>query len=188
MFFLKFVEFNLKAPPYSKTLHYLYFPCFCAPLPFMSFLVFSYLCPNKCFLHHENAKKGFYKEFALQCSFVAILWIIEVGGTCKMNIEIALKSSSYNRDLGRVKLSLGIFFFLSCLMESFFTSFQGLPLFLSKNTHRKAWTLLFGIILPVARTHAWFLGRTYILPTECTVKYIPCLKAILKCLNSIFNC
>ena len=35
-------------------------------------------------------KKGFYEEFARQWSFVAILWINEVGGTCKMNIQIAV--------------------------------------------------------------------------------------------------
>ena len=55
-------------------------------------------------------KKGFYKEFALQRSFVVILWINEVGGTCKMNIEMALKSSRYILDLDRVKLSLEIYF------------------------------------------------------------------------------
>ena len=37
-----------------------------------------------------------------------------------MNIEMALKSRSYILDLDRVKLALGIFFFLICLMESFF--------------------------------------------------------------------
>ena len=29
------------------------------------FLVFSYLCPNKFFLYHKYAKKGFYEKFAL---------------------------------------------------------------------------------------------------------------------------
>ena len=54
-----------------------------------------------------------------------------------MNIEMALKSRHYILHLDRVKLSLEIFFFLSCcLMESFFTSFQDLPLCLSK-THTK---------------------------------------------------
>ena len=56
----------------------------------------------------------------------------DVGGTGKINIEMALKSRSYILDLDRVKLSMGIFFFLSCLMEIVFTSFQDLPLFLSK--------------------------------------------------------
>ena len=67
--------------------------------------------------------QGFYKEFAMQRSFVVILWINELGGTRKINIEMALKSKSYIPDLDRVKLSLVILFFLNCLMESFFTSF-----------------------------------------------------------------
>ena len=53
-----------------------------------------------------------------------------------MNIEMALKSRSYILDLDRVRLSLEIFFFLTCLINSFFTSFQDLSLFLSK-THTK---------------------------------------------------
>ena len=53
-----------------------------------------------------------------------------------MNIEMALKSRSYIFDLDHVKLSLRILFFLSCLIKSIFTSFQDLPLFLSK-THTK---------------------------------------------------
>ena len=53
-----------------------------------------------------------------------------------MNIERALKPRSYILDFDRVKLSLGIFFFLICLMESFFINFQDVPLFLSK-THTK---------------------------------------------------
>ena len=36
-----------------------------------------------------------------------------------MNIEMALKSRSYILDLDLVRLSFGIFFFLSCLMERF---------------------------------------------------------------------
>ena len=119
---------------------------------------FPYLCPNKCFLHHKYAKKGFYKAFALQRSFVVILWINEVGGTCKMNIEMALKSRSYILDLDRVKLSLGIFFFLSCLMESFFHQLLGYAFMFVKNTHQKAANLLFGLILPAGMIPAWFLG------------------------------
>ena len=53
-----------------------------------------------------------------------------------MNIEMALKSRRYILDLDSVMLSLGIFLFLSCLMEIFFTSFQDLPFLLSK-THTK---------------------------------------------------
>ena len=30
------------------------------------------VCPNKCFLRHKYANKGFYKEFALQRSFIVI--------------------------------------------------------------------------------------------------------------------
>ena len=42
-----------------------------------------------------------------------------------MNIEIALKSRSYILDLDCVKLSLVIFFFLRCLMKSFFHQLSG---------------------------------------------------------------
>ena len=37
------------------------------------FLVFQYHCPNKLFLHHKYAMKGFYKGFAPQGYFVANL-------------------------------------------------------------------------------------------------------------------
>ena len=53
-----------------------------------------------------------------------------------MNIEMALKSSSYILDLDRFKLFLEIFFFLSCLMESFFYQLSGSTFILSK-THTK---------------------------------------------------
>ena len=39
----------------------------CAELPGFS------ISPNKRFLHHKYANKGFYKRFALQRSFVVIL-------------------------------------------------------------------------------------------------------------------
>ena len=107
------------------------------PVIWQSFLVFQYLSPNKRSLHHKYANKGFYEEFALQWFFVATLWNNEVGGTCKMNIETALKSRNYILDLDHVKLSLGIFFFLSCLIESIFTIFQDLSLFLSKTQTKK---------------------------------------------------
>ena len=42
-----------------------------------------------------------------------------------MNIEMALKSRSYILDLDHVKMSLGIFFFLSCLIESIFHQLSG---------------------------------------------------------------
>ena len=51
-----------------------------------------------------------------------------------MNIEIPLKSRSYILDLDHVKLSLGIFLFLSCLMKIFFASFQDIPFFCQKHT------------------------------------------------------
>ena len=171
MFSLQLAEFNLKAPPYSKTLHYPRTSISRALPPFrtiynqdrknspcvnealekwkipifvlnffslrQSFLVFPYLCLNKRFLHHKYASKDFYKEFALQRSFVVILWINEVGGTRKMNIEMALKSRSHILDLDCVKLCFWIFFYLSCLMESFLTSFQDIPLFLSKTQTKK---------------------------------------------------
>ena len=97
-----------------------------------SFLVFSlYFCPNKCFFHHKYAtKKRFYKEFALQWYFVATLWINEVGGACKMNIKMALKSRSSILDLDHVTLSSGIFFLLGCLMKSFLRQPSGIRIYL----------------------------------------------------------
>ena len=53
---------------------------------------FSNICPNEGFLHHEYANTGFYKEFAVQWSFVAIVWIHKIGGTYMQNK--ALKSRS----------------------------------------------------------------------------------------------
>ena len=56
-----------------------------------------------------------------------------------MNIEIALKSRSYIFDLDLVQLSLGIFFFLSCLIESIFFHQLSVSTFIFvKNTHQKA--------------------------------------------------
>ena len=74
-----------------------------------------------------------------------------------MNIEIALKSRSYIRDLDRFRLSFGIFFFLSCLMEIFFYQLSGSTFFFVKNTHQKTANLMFCLISPVAKTLAWFL-------------------------------
>ena len=74
-----------------------------------------------------------------------------------MNIE-----KSYIIDLDHLKVSSGIFFFLSCLMESFFSpAFRTYFLFV-KNTLQKAANLMFGLILPVLLTPAWFLGGQYI--------------------------
>ena len=51
-----------------------------------------------------------------------------------MNIEMALKSRSYILDLDHVKLSLGIFFLLSCLIESIFHQLSGSTFIFFKNT------------------------------------------------------
>ena len=53
-----------------------------------------------------------------------------------MNIEMALKSRSYILDLDHVKMSLGIFFFLSCLIESIFHQLLGPTFIFVKNTHQ----------------------------------------------------
>ena len=79
-----------------------------------------------------------------------------------MNIEMALKSRSYIFDLDLVKLSLGIFFFLSCLIESIFHQLSGSTFIFVKNTHQKAANLMFGLISPVALTPACFLEGQYI--------------------------
>ena len=72
-----------------------------------------------------------------------------------MNIEMALKSRSYIFDLDHVKLSLGIFFFLSCLIESIFHQLSGSTFIFVKNTHQKAANLMFCLISPVAQSPAW---------------------------------
>ena len=74
-----------------------------------------------------------------------------------MNIEMALKSRSYILDLDHVKLSLGIFFFLSCLIESIFHQLSGSTFIFVKNTHQKAANLMFCLISPVVQIPAWFL-------------------------------
>ena len=102
-------------------------------------------------------KEMFYKEFALQWSFVTTLWINEVGGTCKMNIEMALKSRSCIHDLDHVKLSLGIFFLLSCLIERILHQLSGSTFIFVKTTHQKDTNLMFCLISPVAKIPAWFL-------------------------------
>ena len=78
-----------------------------------------------------------------------------------MNNEMALKTRSYFLDLDRIKLSLGIFFFLSCSMESFFYQLSGTTFILFKNTQQKAANLMFGLILLVLLTPAWFLGEQF---------------------------
>ena len=81
-----------------------------------------------------------------------------------MNIEMALKSRSYILDLDHVRLSFGIFFFLSCLMEIFSYQLSGSTFIFVKNTHQKAANLLFCLILPVAKSPAWSLEGRFIEP------------------------
>ena len=78
-----------------------------------------------------------------------------------MNIEMALKSRSYILDLDHVKLSLGVFFFLSCLIESIFHQLSGSKFIFVKNTHQKAANLMFCLISPVAQILAWFPEGQY---------------------------
>ena len=78
-----------------------------------------------------------------------------------MNIEMALKSRSYILDLDHVKLYLGIFFFLSCLIEIIFHQLSGSTFIFVKNTHQKAANLRFCLISPVAMIPAWFLEGQY---------------------------
>ena len=70
---------------------------------------------------------------------------------------MALKSKSYILVLDRVKLSLEIFFFLSCLMEIFFYQLSGANSIFVKNTHQNAANLMFRLILPVAKVPWLFL-------------------------------
>ena len=74
-----------------------------------------------------------------------------------MNIEMALKSRSYILDLDHVKLYFEIFFFLSCLIESFSPQLSGSTFIFVKNTHQKAPNLTFCLISPVAKIPAWLL-------------------------------
>ena len=74
---------------------------------------------------------------------------------------MALKSGSYIFDLDHVKLSLGIFCFLSCLRESIFHQLSGSTFIFVKNTNQKAAHLMFGLISPVALTPACFLEGQY---------------------------
>ena len=79
-----------------------------------------------------------------------------------MNIEMALKSRSYILDLDHVKLSLGIFFLLGCLMESLLHQLSGYTFIFVKNTHQKAANLMFRLILPAG------MGSIQ----SCEVRYI----------------
>ena len=111
-----------------------------------------YLWPSKCFLHHKYAKKGNYNEFAMQWSFVALLWTNEVGGTFKMNIDMALKWRSYILNLDHVKLSLPRtpqgpweFSFSELLNEEIFTPAFKIYLYFCHKHTPKSWKF---IVLP----------------------------------------
>ena len=78
-----------------------------------------------------------------------------------MNIKIALKSGSYNLDLDRVKLSLGIFFFSDLFIGEVFLPAFRIYLYFCQNTHQKAESLMVFLILPVAKVPWWFLGVQY---------------------------
>ena len=84
-----------------------------------------------------------------------------------MNIEMALKSRSYILDLDHVKLSLGILFFLSCLIESIFHQLSGPTFIFVKTTHKKDTNLMFCLISHVAMIPAWFLDGQYMNKSTC---------------------
>ena len=105
--------------------------------------------------------KGSLKCLPCRGLLLSFYELLKLGVLAKWNIEKALKSRRHILDRDCLKLSLGISFFLSCLMESFFTRFQDLPLLLSKHTHQKAANLTFRLILPVAKVPWWFLGMQY---------------------------
>ena len=75
-----------------------------------------------------------------------------------MKIQMALKSRSYILDLDHVRLSLGIFFVLGCLMESLLYLLSGSTFIFVKNPHQKATNLMFRLISPAAKVPSWFLG------------------------------
>ena len=83
-----------------------------------------------------------------------------------MNIEMALKSRSYILDLDHVKLYLGIFFFLSCLIDSISHQLSGSTFIFVKNTHQKAANLVFSpYVLRVdfkglisSKVSSWFIA------------------------------
>ena len=104
---------------------------------------------------------------SLPCSGILLsFYELLKGGACKINIQMTLKSRSYILDLGHVKLSFGIFFFLSCLIERIFHQLPGSTFIVVKNTHQKAANLMFCLISPVAQTPAWFLEGQFRNVTE----------------------
>ena len=88
----------------------------------------------------------------LPCRGLLLLFyeFMKLGGTYKMNIEMALKSKSIFLILIVTGCPLD-FFFLRCLMERFFYQLSGSTFIFVKNTHPKAANLMFRLILPVAK-------------------------------------
>ena len=83
---------------------------------------------------------------------------MKLGGNCKLNIEMALKSRSYILDLDHVKLSLGLFFFSELFNKDFFShQVLGSTFIFVKNIHQQAANFMFCLISPVAKTPLWFL-------------------------------
>ena len=56
-------------------------------------------------------------------------------------------------------------------MESFFHRLSGSTFIFVNKTHQKAANLMFGLILPVALTPAWFLGGHYKLNLGILIQY-----------------
>ena len=73
-----------------------------------------------------------------------------------MNIEMTLKSRSYNLDLDCVWLSFGIFF-SELFNGEIFYQLSGSTFIFVKNTHQKAANFMFRLISPVTKTPAWFV-------------------------------
>ena len=127
-----------------------------------AFWFFHITVQIKLSLNHKYAMKGLYKEFALQGSFVDILSVIEVSGTCKTRILMAIKSGSYIFNLDCVKLSLGVFCILSWLTESLLHQLSRYTFIFVKNTHQKATNLALLLLLAA--------GMRYI--ESCKVYYM----------------
>ena len=86
-------------------------------------------------------RKGPIKSFPYNGLLLPLYEII--GGTCKINIEMSLKWRRNIPDLDHVKLSLKIFFWLSCLIESFLTPAVRIYLYFGQITHHRAANLTF---------------------------------------------
>ena len=79
----------------------------------------------------------------------------EVGGTCKINIKMSLKSRSYILDLDHVVL--GNFLFSELFNGEFFYQLSGSTFIFVKNSHKKTANLVFHLILHVSKVPWFFL-------------------------------